>query len=740
MSRRIRLSPATFTLVVALIAAAPLAATSLRTAHDVAVTAAIGAYDAGFIVTAGAEGKVLVWDTDTGALLRTLRVSDVPVTHLALYPDGRRLAVFASDGRRSALSVWDWRTGAQEFVHIARDAAISMEVSPAGTYVLYTTTDRRSIQMLDGTTGSPLPFLRAPVGIIGWTVTASSESRVLTYAPASGALTYRTITTGAVAGEFTGPRNLTKLSLLSERRFAVGRSADGRLAVIDLLSGATADSVPAGEIASISTDAANGDIIVVSTDLAGRPAIRRYRLDGGRLRPQFGARRTPPEGLGPVVPWNGEIYAGTTDGSIIHFDRASSSPSSFATARTERISDLAVEGARLDLLLPDSVLSISTDLLLYGPSELEATSYVRSRQASITLGNRARFIPTRGLYNLIWTPEDRAAPFNEYRGFAIEPVAWDVADSASVTAVAAHDGTVALLNRNGEVRLIDRAGGDETFTYRAIGIQGVTLTDAGLFVAKAGQGGLDAAVLRISPTTGETVPLPSQLELAWDVAWDGERGYVYAIGIRTLAGKPYTVIERFADEGLGRRREILALPGEYLNASIVVDSGTGDLYTTLDDRGGILQWDGRRLTELARSSAHIPDRIHVAGMWLVSVNRDGSVSLIDRATGNVIADLYVLRDTPREWVAILQDGFVYASSPALLTPSIISTSDGSDPIDLRAILAPERLPEEPPWMPRPEQRTAPVDVEPLDRQESGNPEGDPVPDFDPESGYPAPAS
>ena len=63
----------------------------------------------GLLFSAGDDGTVRVWDAASATLVRTLRVSRLSVTRIAVNPVDPQVAAVLSDGSGDfLLAVWDW--------------------------------------------------------------------------------------------------------------------------------------------------------------------------------------------------------------------------------------------------------------------------------------------------------------------------------------------------------------------------------------------------------------------------------------------------------------------------------------------------------------------------------------------------------------------------------------------------------------------------------------------------------
>lgn len=714
---------------------------TVRSGHGAPVTAIKSQPAEGRLFTVGQDGNLKVWEPATDRLLQTIRADRHPIRLVSVFPDGRRVALYATDGRRDhRISVWDWVSGERILLHTPDEEVLAMEVSPQGSYIVYSIPDLRSIRILDATTGRQLPFLRQATGIVSWFVTAASEERVMTYAPSSGAIVYRNVVTGTPAAEFSAPPNLSSFTLLEQRRYAAVRTESGLLGVLDLLSGNIVTEVAAGEILSIQKDPGSPDILVFSRSIAGGKLVRRYRFQDGRLSQRFETRRRIPDDVSIVSVMGRDLFGGDTGGRLLRWTAFEIEPVEFARRITEPVRDLYFTGEQLYLVTKDELISISSDFFGQIQRSTQQISYIDRQVSPIPAGAGARFLSAGGSEVLLWTPERQDTPlqrFNQFSGFVV-PLRISV--PPGVVSITAHGEEVLLLTRAGLMQLVNYNSGTEVMTYRGSGFQTAIRTDREIFLGKAYEGGvLDSAILRIDPVTGQTVPMDTEARLVFALSYDHQRGRLFALGV--IAGRNgdlNTVIEVFDGPNYGRRRTILEIPGEHLDAQVIIDPLRGTAYTTLDDRGGILRWDGVRISELSRNKAHIPRRLVLGGDYVFSVNWDGTVSLIDRFSGDGVIDIMVM-DSLRggEWVALRPDGRFFASRTNLANQSVFSVNSETD--TLQALLF-EVAPS--PVIPRGPQRTSPQSPsERFDTGRSRNPAvEEEIERFDPDSGAPAPSS
>ncbi len=648
----------------------------VRTSHAGEITDMVTSTDAGLLFTGGLDGKINVWSIHDDRLLQSIQVDRFPVQKIALYPDGERVAVFSGDGKANQISVWNWNDGTRLFVRQIDDQAIHFDVSPLGSYLFYSTPRLQSVRFLDGSSGRLLPFMQQPTGIVSWATISRSEERILTYVPSDGVLTYYDIVTGETVGRFSSTRDLTALTLLDQRRYAAAIGPAGHLAVIDLLTGQIAAESPAGEITALLFDPVSADILVLATDFSGARSWRRFAFNQDTIQRRYTPQRNVPDGITAFTTAGREIIAGTRTGTLYRWLPYESDPAEIASPILVRVEDIALSQNRLHLLTADGVISLSSDAFGLSTETLNRATYVRERTTPVTAGANARFIERDGLNMFLWTPENQDAPLQRYRFYgAALPLGFPLPGTPRY--ITADSESLLVINRTGVLSLYD-AEGAPVFQYRGIGLQAAAITNRGIVAGQAAQGLLGTSLLRLSPQTGETVPIAADAKMVFDLEYDESRGRLFTLGVRTNANsRVSTVLQLHTGSGFDSSRVVLEVPGEQLNATMTIEEVSGDVYTTLDDRGGILRWDGLRVSELSRNPSHIPDQLRILGNFLYSANTDGTVSVFDLNRGTLVFDIVLVRAGVRTgWIAVSPDGGFFTPDDFVARSAVVSRNGG----------------------------------------------------------------
>ncbi len=178
-----------------------------------------------------------------------------------------------------------------------------------------------------------------------------------------------------------------------------------------------------------------------------------------------------------------------------------------------------------------------------------------------------------------------------------------------------------------------------------------------LLVGRNAAGTTTSPLVRVDPRTGESVPISSRLFLAFRAVADPRRGAVYVLGLERYQGATVTSVERLSGVNLGTSETVVRLPVEDIEADLAVDPLTGAVYVAAGF-DGIAVWDGGDVRFLPMT-VHLPRRITIGQQKILSVNANGTVSIWDQVTEQLLADVYLFDD--RRWLALGADGGFFAA-------------------------------------------------------------------------------
>ena len=654
----------------------------LNTGHRGAVTLMASWRGGSFVVSAGVDGTLRVWDPHDGTLRHTVALGGVP-SALVVHPWLPRVFASLGDGSEGRLAAWDWEQGLKLFTVPLGDPPLFVGLSRTAGSLLVGRASVDGLWLLDPTTGERQPGLESGTGIVTFAVTSRDERTVLTYRP-SGSLVYRDRATGGILQSLRVPGDLADLGMSSDRRYLVGRSGEW-LVSVDAVDGAETDRL---RIAGLRTMEVWGaaDRIVVAAEGESGPSLRTVSVSAGRFdatRSAWRVAQTP-----TALSYGHEkLFAGLPDGTILTLDLRDPEPAAAVLVRDERLAilDVAVAGTTMVLATRAGLITLTGGFVAGSPLRLAAgvRTGIAARVLAAPFGERTastmRVTALDAARVLVWSDGDEPGiavlHFPEHRvGIPRPPL------PAPLANLDATGGTIAAVDRTGRVALLAAhtgesltESGDGTSgspatvfeTLRAVRIAGTTDAVAAardgapaLVAALAGLGGMGSSIVSIAAATGETVAMPDRRSFVYDLAYDPSAGALYSLGVHAGAGSRTTLMLH-AGAGLDRRRTLFVSAGEDLRASVAVeaaDAAGGRIFFSL--AGRVRLWDGRRIRPLAETGREAR-RLSVHRGRVYAVNSDGTLSAWSADTLAHQFDLHVWRDF--EW--LVSAGDRYWTSP-----------------------------------------------------------------------------
>ena len=679
--RRLRLSPilAAWALLTAA-AAMPAGAAPgplINSGHRGAITDL--EYDARrrLLFSAGDDGSVRVWEHGSQTIVQHLFLGVHRVARIALQPEGTLLAaVLRSAAGDHLLEVWDWRSGRRLHGRALTEPPLHLGFTSRGSALVYTRAQLDSVVFLDARSGRPLPRLPPGLGIVSFVTTSTNERTIMTYQP-TGRIRYWDAAGAGLQAEVTTLPGLEQIAVSADNTLLVARSG-GDIVAIDVVTGQVRRRLTPAPPAVFAVSDLRPQLILLETAPAadgGGVRLRRIRLDRGLT----GDRGAALELSGAV-----SVIA-AADYSVFM-----AQPGGIAEYRSGAVRTFA-----RDQLLPEAQLAIAGDtLVVAGGARL---ALFRTALPAAPPGGRAtagtpplpRVLSRQQVPNplpapvgltvaapdavLLWNREGEAGALG-----TLDPAtgAFQLRLTglpAPLAQVSVLERRLLLLDRAGELRLYSLAqvlGADPDRPpapeqrFRLPGANKAAGSDRRLVVGRSGAPAGAAPLLRIDTATAETILLPDEALLIYDVAQHAA-GDLFTLGVESApAGSgpapARTVLKRRTGGNLIRQYVLDTYAGEDLFAALAAAPDGRRVYSSLG-QDTVRVWDGRRLQELERSG-HRPRRLAVAGGVLVAHNADGTFTVWDRATRAVLFDLYLFRDF--EWLVVERSGRYAHSSGA----------------------------------------------------------------------------
>lgn len=187
------------------------------------------------------------------------------------------------------------------------------------------------------------------------------------------------------------------------------------------------------------------------------------------------------------------------------------------------------------------------------------------------------------------------------------------------------------------------------------------IRDDMLLIGRNATGISGSALIRVDPSTGETVNLDTEAFYIFRMAVDRERGAVYTLGLARTSEGMVTTLERVTGDGLRETELLLRVPAKDLDADVAVDDRTGTVYVAAGLEG-VIVWDGE--TRMLPQTDHLARRLTVGRGKIVAVNGNGTVSIWSQASESHLGDLYLFDD--ERWLAIGADGRYFSDADMMV--------------------------------------------------------------------------
>jgi len=247
-------------------------------------------------------------------------------------------------------------------------------------------------------------------------------------------------------------------------------------------------------------------------------------------------------------------------------------------------------------------------------------------------------------YNL-----DYALSGRQVRGLSSPPVQVTVLEDRLI-----------VLEASGLLKILDRDDFETEFEYQSAGLKKAIAVDDRTVVGAGSRTVLfRSSLIRINSKTGETAPIQDSSLLVYDLAYDPDRDRLYTLSVGSADGSgAVTGVHVRSGRSQSNPETLMHFDGEDLSASIAL---AGDQLYSSVGYSQVRFWSEGRVQTLQRTR-HIPRELTVSGRLLISLNRDSTLTIWDRRSRQVLADLYIFKDY--SWIAVFPNENAYISRGA----------------------------------------------------------------------------
>lgn len=631
----------------------------IQSGHSGPVTKLAATQNGDTIVSIGEDGTLRVWNRTSKELIRRMQIGALPLIELVLHPDLPRAAVIESDGISVyRLSVWDWEENRKLFTRNLEVMPLYLSFSPGGSFLAYSVADWESMTILDAATGSRPPYLKNGFGIVSAFKISSSENRILVYQP-SGSIQYRDLRSSTLVQEYRTLENLKQLTFVSNNRYMIGIWKD-TLVAIDLLSGGDVASIRLQNIESYSLDDSTDTLVCTigpETEEETR-SLRSFTFTGSAFRSRYSRYVLPDEAYSNSIEISRNLYTATNSGDMYVQQYSSGIPRLFSSNKLLQIDDFDATGS-LILTSTSKIITLYADFL-FQPRDRVSDSVIMHTQEN-PLNSHVTIHPLDdGTYVVM----DTASGDGRYQLFSPVEGAIGMVNtpySAPVISLDTKGQRMLSVDATGKVQIYDVESQSFDFESQIFGIETAVFANGSSIIAAGRRSQtLRTSKLLIDTTTGETVPFTDLSIETTRLAYDPVFHTLYTLSLEGTSTNPRTVLTSYSGSIFESGETLYTTPGWTSDASMSVNRGT--LFFTSAGVNKALYALANRFMHV-EGNDNIPVKVEVIDNWVIGLNRDNSLSLWDRATGELVLNFYLFDDL--SWTAVTPSGGVISSAGSL---------------------------------------------------------------------------
>lgn len=602
--------------------------------HQAPVTMTAFAQDGSFF-SVGQDGFIVKWTSD--GLGEHYQITELEIRLISLSPNGKDIAVYETDGYSiHRVSVWNWTTLKRKFAKTFTSSITELEYTAKGTLLAVGTATVDGTLYYNANSGQKISKIKDATGIVNMIYSSSSEKSSVMYSPA-GHLTYYNMTNGKRKQRFQTEQQLEQVSLFNNNLFLAGTKND-QIYIIDALSGKTAGCI-AAETPVLFSDPNDSSLYFMEYN------GRNYTLkmitasmhnDGtttvnSPITIKSVSGFSSKNNITSASKSNTTLVMGTKGGDIFKTDTTASASTVALLPLTDNMYDKVLD-----------IVSINNEFYCLTPKTLFNTSYDTGIVNNICSNNGYTDMLPYGNNVILWAKGERknVSIFN----LETKETTSLFTPKTGLQILRLFGDKLIYIEGNTSVQMYDILNQTTKELYVGTGLQDAVLyKDSELIVAKSAASNPRSPLINVNIDTKETVMLPLSGNVAFSLCYNenSSTNVIYGVLMTSNSTTSQTAIFAYYPEKK-TSSTIIRQEDEDTNA-FLIQYGI-NLYTNLGkSQVRTYNTNTKKQTQLIRS-ASLPLKIARTSNRLAVLNRDGSVSWYDAATGKYNADWYMTTD------------------------------------------------------------------------------------------------